>query len=104
MHQTYWFITVMEKLEESDLGFPLIGSNRCWGFYKDKNSAIKALHNNTTDMWETVYNYAVIEEYYEGISAYNFNRQFFKYDKEKKGYFEIDEPECVKYSIGFAIG
>ena len=57
-------------------------------------------------MWETCYNYAILEPYYEGISGYVFNedRQFFKYNREKDGYFEIDEPEGFGHMVGFSIG
>ena len=29
----YWFITVLEYIEEDDLGWPKFGTTRCWGFY-----------------------------------------------------------------------
>lgn len=74
------------------------------GFYSNKQDALNTLHENRTDLWETIYNYAVLEEYYEGISNHTMNRQFFKYDREENGYFEIDEPECVKHLCSFAIG
>ena len=40
----YWFITVFEYIEEDDLGWPKFGATRCWGFYTDKEVALKALH------------------------------------------------------------
>ena len=88
------------------LGWPETGATRCWGFYTDKEVALKALHENWTDMWETCYNYAILEPYYEGISGYVFNedRQFFKYNREKDGYFEIDEPEGFGHMVGFGLG
>ena len=102
--QKYYFITVMEKLEENPYYYVDTGCTRCWGFYTSKNTALTALHENWTDMWETIYTYAVLEEYYEGIGASTMHRQFFKYDKDEDGYFEIDEPECVKHTYDFAIG
>ena len=66
---------------------------------------VQALHENWTDMWETCYDYAVIEMYKEGISHYEHrSRQWFKFDQERKGYFEIEEPECVKHVGSFALG
>lgn len=102
----YWFITVFTNCEEDDLGWLKIGSSRTWGFYSNKKDALKTLHENRTDMWETIYDYAVLEPYYEGISGYCFkeSRQFFEYDVEKDGYFEIEEPEEVKHYASFAIG
>ena len=103
--QKYYFITVMEKLETSKYGFPENGMTRCWGFYKDKETAFKCLHENWTDLWETCYDYAVIEEYEEGISNCNpFFRQFFKYNREENSYVEIEEPESYKHFNGFAFG
>lgn len=101
----YWFITVFEKVE-TDRGWPDIGARRVWGFYTDKEVALKALHENWTDMWETCYDYAVLEPYYEGISGIGDreDRQFFEYDADKDGYFEIDEPREVRHVAGFAFG
>ena len=59
-----------------------------------------------TDLWETCYDYAILEPYYEGICEIGnkSDRQFFKYDREKDGYFEIDEPEGFAHVVGFGIG
>ena len=103
-NKSYWFITVMTRLETNSKGFLETGSTRCWGFYSNKEDALNTLHENRTDLWETIYDYAILEEYHEGISNSTLNRQFFKYDMEKDGYFEIKEPECVKHVYGFALG
>jgi hypothetical protein len=55
-------------------------------------------------MHEGCYEYAVIEKIGCGICAISEKRQWFKWDKEKRGYFEIEEPECVKQLLNFAIG
>lgn len=102
--KTYWFITVMEKLEKDSKSFLHTGCTRCWGFYSNKEDALNTLHKNITDLWETIYDYAVLEEYCEGISNHTLNRQFFKYYMDKDGYFEIEEPECVKNTCDFALG
>ena len=94
----------MEKIEPNERFYANFGDLRCLGFYSNKQDALNTLHENRTDLWETIYNYAVLEEYHEGISNDTMNRQFFKYDREKDGYFEIDEPECVKHLCSFAIG
>lgn len=102
--EVYYFITVFEKLDINEHGNPDTGSSRCWGFYCEKDTAFQAVHENWTDMEETVYGYAVIEGYHEGISHYTFFRQFFKFDRERNGYFEIDEPEVFKHYCSFSIG
>lgn len=103
-NRKFYFITVFEKLEVNDLGWPETGSQRCWGFYLDKDIAFQAVHENWTDLEETIYDYALIEEYEEGISHLTGYRQWFKFDIEKKGYVEIDEPEGYKHFVGFALG
>lgn len=100
-----WFITVFEQVELNDKGWVDFGYQRTWGFYSERERAVQALHENWTDMWETCYDYAVIEKYDEGISHYNFkSRQWFKFDEEHKGYFEIEEPDGVKHVGSFALG
>lgn len=99
-----WFVTVVEKIEERPNSFTNTGDTRTWGFYSNKNDAVQSLHENRTDMREDFYDYAVIEEYEEGICNDTGNRQWFRWDKNRKGYYEIDEPECVSYICCFAIG
>lgn len=98
----YWFITVFRNFD------PKYGTvdSRTWGFYSNKEDALKVLNENRTDIWETIYDYAVLEAYNEGISAYNFKvgRQFFKYNQELDSYKPIEEPEEVKHYASFAIG
>lgn len=55
-------------------------------------------------MHEGCYEYALIEKIGYGISACVEKSQWFKWNKEKRGYFEIEEPECVKHFTNFAIG
>lgn len=101
----FWFITVLNIPDINKDDICNIANQRCWGFYTNKESAIMALHSNATDMYERTYNYAVLEEYCEGISNCNTqNRQFFKYNKERDGYFAIEEPSIFKHWSGFALG
>ena len=88
-----WFITVFEKCEFDDLGWPDYGSETTWGYYADQNKAVQALHGNWTDMWETCYNYAVLEKIGEGLIPDVEYIQLFKFDRERNGYFEIEAPK-----------
>ena len=105
-NKIYWFITVFEgfKLDEYDNIRPR--NIRTWGFYANKEDALNTLKYNITDHWETVYNYAILEPYYEGISGYCFEeeRLWFKYDKFHNSYKKIEEPKEVKHYASFAIG
>lgn len=99
-----YFITVFDKCEPNDMYFADLGDQRTWGYYPEYEWAVNALHENRMDMHEDCYEYAVIEKIDYGICALANERQWFKWDKEKRGYFEIDEPECVKHLVNFAIG
>lgn len=96
--QTFYFITVFAKYDE-------FGPHtmRCWGFFDNYKDAYDTLHFNTTDLWETIYDYGVIEEYNMGICNYNFNRWFFKYNQFSNEYREIKEPTELKHYCGFAL-
>lgn len=100
----YYFITVFSNLETDDHGFPDIGYSRCWGFYKDKDTAIKAVEENWTDIDEHSYSYAMLEEYEEGISNATLWRKIYKYNKENDRYEEIEEPAEWGCFHGFAFG
>ena len=98
----YWFITVFEEFDDK---YGIKGV-RTWGFYSNKEDALKVLEENRTDIWEYCYDYAVLEAYHEGIFGYDFEegRQFFKYNQELNSYKPIEEPRKVKYYASFAIG
>ncbi len=99
-----FFITCFSKLEKDKLGWLDMGSSRTFGFKSDFESAKTALNENICDMHEYLYLYAVVEEINEGIHPYVENRWFFKWDKEKDGFFEISEPEEFKHYCNIALG
>ena len=102
--QKYYFITVFERTDVNDSGWTDTGCQRTWGFYADKETSFQCVHENWTDLEETIYRYALIEEYTEGIGHWTGYRQWFKFDLEKKGYVEIDEPEGYNHFSCFAFG
>ena len=99
MEQKYYFITVFNSYDE-------FGPHnlRCWAFYNDWDDADYTLSNNITDLWETCYNYGIIEEYHTGLFGYNFKRWFYKYNKETGFYNKINEPKELEHYVGFALG
>lgn len=97
-----WFITCVEKME-SEHGLPSNGDIVTWGFYANRDDAVRALHKNLKDMHEGIYQYACIEQYEEGIAMVTGEIQWFRFDKERNGYFEIDTPDIVRYCCGYAI-
>ena len=103
MNEKYYFITVFQKLPSDSYHFD-IGGSRCWGFYPDKDTAVKAVRENWTDLSEYLYNYAIIEEFNEGLNGWTGNRWFFKFDVKKKAFFDIDAPEAFRHVGSFSIG
>lgn len=99
-----YFITCFEKTAYDHLGWPDMGSTRTFGFFSNKEEAFKALHLNYCDMWEYLYNYAVVEEIDYGIHPPVLSRQFFKYDNKRNGFFEIDEPKEFKNCTNITLG
>lgn len=99
-----WFITVFEKIDPVGNRYAKTGSHRTWGYFSNREWAVEALHRNETDMWEFCYDYAVLEKFEEGLVPIVLERQFFKFDRGANGYFEIDEPECLKGLVNFGIG
>ena len=94
-----WFITVIRIDKEGRFS-----DSRCWGYYDNSKDCVWDLHCNHTDMAEYYYNYAVIEKINPGIAQYPTQRQFFKYDKERDGFFEIEEPEWASHLCNFSLG
>lgn len=103
-NKEYYFITVFEEIETDEFGWPDTECGRCLGFYAEKETALRALHENWTDMNETVYDYAVIEGYTEGISNMTGYEQWFKFDADQDGYFEIEKPKETMHFSGWAFG
>ena len=99
-----YFITVFDKVEPHPMYDAEFGDQRTWGYYPEYEMAKCSLHENRTDMHEGCYEYALIEKIGPGICAHCEERQWFKWNKEKCGYFEIGEPACVKHLVNFAIG
>lgn len=103
---TAWFITVFERVDCDENHWPCFGATRVWGFYTERDTAVRALRENWTDMHEGLYAYAVIEGYDEGICHPHDPKesQWFKWDEQHEGYSEIKRPESVMGFGSWAIG
>ena len=100
--QKGWFITLMEKIEPTEYTFPETGSVYTPCFFTEKEDAIDILHVNATDIREGSYNYAVLEHIEEGLYNELCEEIWFKYDKDRNGYFEIEKPKCTKHVCHWA--
>lgn len=98
-------IKTMTKLEPLENYWSEFGHERNVGFYVDFNNAYEIVHNNGGDLWETIYEYAMIEEVGEGLyGSAGMRTWWFKYNHETGLYDEIPMPEFCKNKFGFIIG
>lgn len=99
-----FFITCFEKVSTDDLGWISMGATRTFGYERTFTDAKYALNTNCYDMHEYLYDYAVVEDICDGIHPHCKDRWFFKYDSEKDGFFEIDEPAEFEHYCNIALG
>lgn len=100
----YYFITVMENVYVGSFGLPRFVNKRTWGFYTCFGEADRVLHNNITDLHEDCYDYAVIEEYEEGISGYTGKSWWFEFNEELGCYTRMDKPSTSTMLGSLALG
>lgn len=65
---------------------------KTFGFFKDIKTCRKALNENWCDKHECCYTFAVIERIEPGIHPKSEKIAWFKWDKNKSGFFEVDNP------------
>jgi hypothetical protein len=99
-----FFITCFEKIEIDKYGMFDGGCQRTFGFKETLEDATSSLQENRCDMHETIYNYAVVEKIDAGIHPVVEQEKWFKWDNEKKGFYEIDKPKETMNFINFAFG
>ena len=97
-------ILVFTKLKKYKCGLSDFGDQRLVGYYKDKNKAILNVKNNSCDIFETCYHYALVEEVEEGLYNPAINRWLFKFNLESGQYEQIEEPAFMKHECGYTIG
>lgn len=99
-----YFITCFSKYEKTELGWPDIGASRTVGYYLHKEWAIEDLHNNNCDIRECLYDYAVVEKIPIGLYPIAEETIYFKWDKDRQGFYEIDgtdmQDNCGNYAFG----
>lgn len=100
-----YVIVLFEELKELEgrngekLGVPDTSNFNDMGFYYDPDEALAAMHENRLDIRETVFNYGFILKHYPGLynnSSLRKERVFFKWDEEKQGFYEAEEPDFFK--------
>lgn len=98
--KSIFLIGTFQKIDNLDLGWLDLGAERTPGFYHDFEDAESAVINNCCDIWEYLYNYAVIHEVKPGLYPHYEMRKFYKYNIDIGKYEPIEESEEFKhYSI-----
>lgn len=78
---------------------------RCVGYHLTFKKAEEAVLDNAYDIWETCYDYCVIENIEEGLYQYDFDAKWYKWNDIDEKYEKIEEkPEKYKKQVGFGIG
>ena len=72
-----YFITCFEKCG-TNKGWLDIGASRTFGYYDNLNTCIQALNQNWCDMFEYLYEYAIVEKIGPGIHPECEERWFLK--------------------------
>jgi len=98
-----YFITTIEVKGKD------IKDVRCVGYFDTFEKAEKRVMTNACDIWETCYNYAVIENIPEGLYQYDFHPTWYKYHKLTDSYNKCEQPAFVNPkggigTVGYAIG
>ena len=78
--------------------------SRTFGYFADYNECQTALHENWCDMHEFYYDYAVVEQIFEGIHPRPEKVVWVKWGDEKEGFYETEKPEWTNGWYGFALG
>ena len=78
--------------------------NQCGGYFRKFEDAEYHVINNITDLWETCFDYIVIENIPEGLHKVDHNPHWYKYNHDTEKYEEISEPKFARHYVGFALG
>ena len=98
--KTIFTISVMEKIKPGIGDTTEYGHKSNIGWYFKKEDAILAVEQNTADIYEGAYNFAIIEEYEQGLYPIRISVQFFKSNPEINKYEKTEEPDCMKNTYG----
>lgn len=91
-----YFFTVLDEITQSADGSICLNTSGARGFSEDLTQVQDWIHNNIDDLYDGEYCYAIIEKVEQGINEPVTWRQLFKFDENKNGYTEIDEPDFIK--------
>lgn len=96
-----YVMMVFEKCEKGEL-FPEMGCRSLVGFRHSFEDAWESVRQNMCDIWETCYDYALIEEVEPCMYPASIKRWWFKFNMDTKEYEPMDEPEFFGHLCGIA--
>ena len=79
-------------------------TSRTVGWVKTFEEAEEIVLNNQGDIFEYMYDYAIIEEVEEGLYPFSFTRWLYKIDLKERKYYRIEEPDWIGKYINLGIG
>ena len=92
-----YVVTVIEN-------FKTRSHRRTVGFYFDEKKAIENVKDNSCDIEECLYDWAVIEEMPAGFYICPTKEMWFKWNEDTKKYEKCEKPEETKGIINWGIG
>lgn len=100
--ETIFTITTVDLRALPPYGGKTNHDPRCVGYFFNLDDAIKIVEGNYGDIHEYSFDYAVIEEFGEGLYPHPKSEHWFKFDKNKREYVSCDKPEknVINYGIG----
>lgn len=80
-------------------GWPDCGTQDDVGFYYEYETAVRAMHENWSDIREYMFEAGFILTHYPGLyeTATSENRTYFEWNEERGGFFEKEEPDCFEH-------
>lgn len=98
----YFLTAIFAKAEE---GFePQPKHERCFGYYSDKQKALKAADENWADMHECSYNWLIIEKISEGLPAIPKEEIWYQWDYGVECWVHSEKPNWAKQIVNWGIG
>lgn len=99
----YFLTAILYKAKEEGYE-PQPITERCFGYFEDRQKALHAADENWADMHECMYNWLVIEKIPEGLHAIPEEEIWYEWDAGVNHWIHVDKPcwscNIVNWSIG----
>lgn len=97
-------VTLMDRFKDeknAQFNSPVSSKGICWipdssyvaGYFTKLEDAVISIENNSLDVWEHCYEYAVIEAFDEGFYPMpEMKQMWFRHDSETDRFYQIEPP------------